>query len=136
MTSRKLAALIIWWCEGTKLRKDKRWKNSYIYSTEVTNTNPEVVKIFLDYLVIDLKFDLGKVKGQLQIHEGDNQKEFENYWSQYLKLPIEQFNKTIVRPRGTRQKEHTGTFKLRIHGKQLFSDLQILLDKEIKGLKN
>lgn len=129
MVNRKLIALILWWCEGTKPRKDKRWKNSYIYATEITNTNPEIIKIFLDFLVIDLKIDISKIKGQVQIHEGDDQEKFESYWSNNLGIPLEQFNRTIVRPRGNRQREHFGTFKLRIYGKEIFIQLQKMLDE-------
>ncbi len=131
MKNRKLKALIIWWCEGTKARRDYRWKNAYLYPIEVINTNPKIIKIFLDFLKEDMKVVSEKVKGQLQIHEGDNKTEIEKYWSEYLNLPIKQFNKTIIRKRGNKVGKTRGTFKLRVYNKKLFNKLQTMLDKEI-----
>ncbi len=131
MKNRKLKALIIWWCEGTKPRRDYRWKNAYLYPIEVINTNPKIIKIFLDFLKEDMKVAPEKIKGQLQIHEGDNKKIFEKFWSDYLDLPIKQFNKTIIRKQGNKIGKTKGTFKLRVYNKKLFDILQKMLDKEI-----
>lgn len=132
--NRQLAALLIWWCEGTKPRKDKRWKNSIIYAIELTNTDPRIIKIFLTFIVDDLGVDIKKIKGQIQLHEGDNVSNFEKFWSTYLNLPACQFNRTIVRKKGTRLRDNHGTFKLRVYGKELFYKLQGLLDQEMVKL--
>lgn len=42
--------LTLWWTEGTKARIDKRWKNTFNYSVEITNTDPEIITSFLSYL--------------------------------------------------------------------------------------
>ena len=42
--------LTIWWTEGTKARIDKRWRNTFNYSVEVTNTDHGIIKMFLRYL--------------------------------------------------------------------------------------
>ncbi len=121
-------ALTIWWCEGAKLRKDKRWKNSFIYQVEVTNTDSRIIKIFLSYLREKHSVSLSRIKGQLQIHKGDNQKELEDYWSRELGLPLEQFNKTIIRLKGNKPNKTKGTFKLRLYDKNIFNLLQNDLD--------
>ncbi len=122
----------MWWCEGTKRRRDKRWKNAYLYPIEITNTNPKIIKIFVDFLVNDLKVPINRIKGQIQIHEGDDKNAIENYWSKYLNIPQIQFNKTIVRPKGNRYRNNYGTFKVRTYDKKIFNRLQFLLDKELK----
>ena len=134
MLKRRLIALILWWCEGTKIRRDKRWKDSYIYATEITNTDPAIIKIFVDFLTNDLNISINKLKGQIQIHQGDDQMKYERYWSKYLGLPLRQFNKTIIRPTGTRYRENYGTFKLRTYGKDLYLKLQKMLDNELKDI--
>ncbi len=129
---RKIIALILWWCEGTKPRRDKRWKNAYLYPIEITNSNPKIIKLFTDFLIEDLNVPKYKLKGQIQIHEGDNQEKIENFWSIYLSLPKQQFNKTIVRPKGNRFRNNNGTFKLRTYDKKLYIKLQTLLENELK----
>ena len=99
---RRIIALIIWWCEGTKLRKDKRWKNTYHGVIEVTNTDARIIKLFIDFLLEDLNIPLLKLKAQLQIHDGDNQIEIEEFWRKVSGIPVSQFNKTIIRSIGNK----------------------------------
>ena len=56
--------LTIWWTEGTKIRKNKRW-GSFLYSTEVTNTDPEVIVTFLKYLRERMDVQNERIKVQL-----------------------------------------------------------------------
>jgi hypothetical protein len=127
-------ALIIWWCEGTKARKDKRWKNAYSKAIEVTNTNPQIISIFLDYLRNDLKLSNKKIHGQIQMHEDDNQKEIESFWSEKLNIPLIQFNKTIVRKKGNKPGKSKGTFKLRVYDKIIFEKLEVQLLSELRSV--
>jgi hypothetical protein len=135
VTQKEVAALIIWWCEGTKLRKDKRWKNASIYSIEVINSDPRIIKIFADFLVKSLLIPISRFKGQIQIHEGDDQEATEDFWLNYLSLSRNQLNKTIIRKRGTRKRNNHGTFKLRLYDKSLYESLQKRLDSLIEGTK-
>lgn len=134
MNKRKLAALMIWWCEGTKPRRDFRWKNAYLYPIEVINTDYKIIKLFSDFLVKDLKVPIKKLHGQIQIHDGDNQLTIEKYWSNVLNIPTNQLNKTIVRKKGNKPGKNFGTFKLRIYDKILYSKLRQMLDKEIREI--
>ncbi|MEK7592355.1 MAG: hypothetical protein AAB508_03075 [Patescibacteria group bacterium] len=131
-SKQKTIALALWWCEGTKIRRDKRWKNAYLYPIEITNTDPKIIKIFLDYLKIELKVPNHKLRGQIQIHDGDDKSKIEHFWSNYLNIPMSQFNKTIIRARGSRFKNQYGTFKLRTYNKNTFQKLQFLLEKELE----
>lgn len=132
MDRRKIIALTIWWCEGTKPRRDYRWKNAYLYPIEVINTDPKIVKVFLDYLRDDLKVLNTKLHGQIQIHEGDNQDHIETFWSKTLNIPRKQFNKTIVRKKGNKPGKNKGTFKLRIYDKILYIKLKRELEAVLK----
>lgn len=127
-------ALIIWLCEGTKIRKDKRWKNAYSHAIEVTNTNPVIIKIFLDFLRKNLQVPSGKLHGQVQIHEGDDQTEVEKFWSKITGIPLAQFNKTIIRKQGIKIGKTKGTFKVRVYDKLTYQKLYELLVLELQGL--
>ena len=129
---KRTIALIIWWCEGTKARRDERVRKSLNKAVEVTNTDPKIIKIFADYLRDDLKVPPKKIKGQLQIHKGDNKKEIEKYWLNIAKIPKEQLNKTIVRQIGNKPGKNLGTFKIRVYGSEIFDRLSSLLENELK----
>lgn len=125
--------LTIWWTEGTKARIDKRWKNTFNYSVEVTNTDQEIIKMFLKYLRERLGVRNEKIKLQLQIHEGDNQENLERFWETETGIPRSQFNKTIVRPVGNKIGKSKGTCKVRIHDKKLHLKMIDLL-KNLRGV--
>ena len=99
---RRITAITFWWSEGTKKRRDKRWKDLWIYTVEVTNTDVRLMKVFLDFLREDIGIDESKLRAQIQIHEGDDQEVFEEMWSKALDIPYSNFNKTIVRPKGNK----------------------------------
>lgn len=124
-------ALMIWWCEGTKARKDKRWKNAILAPIEVINSNPRLIKIFLDFLREDLGIVSSKIKGQIQLHQGDDQQTLESFWLNYLQLSRSQLNKTIVRPMGNKIGKNKGTFKLRLYNKKLYYVLEQMLKKNL-----
>ncbi|MBI4036903.1 hypothetical protein HY385_00570 [Candidatus Daviesbacteria bacterium] len=120
--------LTIWWTEGTKVRIDKRWKNTFNYSVEVTNTDHVIIKMFLKYLRERLDVRNGKIKLQLQIHEGDNQENLEKFWETETGIPRSQFNKTIVRPIGNKIGKSKGTCKARVYDKKLYLKMADLLE--------
>lgn len=124
-------ALSIWWCEGTKSRRDKRWKNAVLYPVEVINSDPRIVIIFVNYLLNNLGVSIEKLKGQIQIHEGDDQELIEKYWEKTTGIPRSQFNKTIVRSRGNKPDKNKGTFKVRVYDKTLYLKLESLLNKKL-----
>lgn len=128
---RKVVALIIWWCEGTKKRRSKIWRNTFYCPVEVTNTNPVPIRIFKDFLINDLKVSNSKFKGQIQIHAGDDQKEIEKYWIKTIGISKKQLDKTIIRPKGNKPNKTKGTFKLRLYNKLIYIRLEQLLSKEL-----
>ena len=63
----RLAGGLLYLCEGTKLRQDLRYKNTFIYSIEFTNSNPKLVNLFIKFMIKELKIDIKKIKGQLYL---------------------------------------------------------------------
>jgi hypothetical protein len=127
LSSLRLTGIILWWAEGTKSRLDKRWKTARSYPVELTNTNPAIIKIFVDFLRKELLVPNEKLRVQIQIHDGDNQIQLEDYWSNITGVPLEHFNKTIVRPVGKKIGKSRGTCKVRFADKQIYLKLERLL---------
>ncbi len=134
-SARQVAGIIIWWIEGTKAYKEKRWQ-SWIYPVDVTNTNPGIVNLFLDFLRNDMGINEARLKLQLQIHEGDNQEEVENYWSTTTKIPRTRFTKTIIRPKGNKIGKSMGTCKVRYSDKATYLKLEGFLKNVLSSFKH
>lgn len=129
----EIVALTLFWAEGTKPRKDKRLKDTYIYSTEITNTDPVIIQIFLAYLRDTLKVRDSKIKVQLQVHEGDDIQELERFWENVTKIFKDSFNKTIIRPVGKKIGKSKGVCKIRVHDKDIYAKITLKLE-ELRGV--
>lgn len=134
LSRQQLIGITIWWSEGTKSRRDVRWKNAVTYPVEVTNTNPVLMKVFLNFLREDIGIDESKLRVQIQVHEGDDVEELEKYWSNICGVDRTFFNKTIVRPIGNKAGKSKGTCKVRFSDKSTYIKLQELLTKALQDL--
>lgn len=125
--------MVLWWTEGAKSRKDKRWRNAWTYNVEITNTDPNIIKMFLEFLRKDIKINESRLKLQLHIHEGDDQKKIESCWSKITKIPKERFTKTIIRPKGKKVGKSKGTCKIRYCKKETYYKLKGLLEDILRN---
>lgn len=132
-SKRQIIGLTIWWTEGTKAYRDKRSKNTWVRNIDVTNTNPEIIRLFLEFLRKDLGINELRLKAQLQIHEGDDKENIENYWSKVTNIPRSRFTKTIIRPVGNKIGKSMGTCKVRYSDKSLYLKLESLLKKMLNN---
>lgn len=126
----KLAGGLIYMCEGTKLRQDPRYKNTFIYAIEFTNSNPKLVFLFVKFMRKILKIELNKIKGQLFIYPDLDEKKVKEIWSNRTSIPIEQFQKIIMlKTKVSKFKPNPlGTFKVRYSSKEKFLKLQDIID--------
>ena len=128
----RLIGAALYACEGTKLRIDKRSGKPY-YAIEFTNSNPKLIKLFLEFLRKVIGVEEPKLKGLLLIYDDVNKKEAEKFWSDYLSIPLSRFNKSVIHPsKGRNDLSPVGTFKVRYHSKTK----RMLLEKMMKGLLN
>lgn|SRR3990167_424663 len=134
VNDRQIIGITLWWAEGTKSRRDKRWPKAVTYPIEVTNTDPRIIQIFLDMLRKDIGIDESKLRVQIQIHKGDDQEKLEKYWSLITQLPVSKFNKTIVRPTGNKPGKSNGTCKVRFSDKIVYERLEKLLHEAISSV--
>ena len=135
LSLRQIVGITIWWTEGTKAYTDKRWRRSLVYPVDVTNTNPDIIKSFLEFLRKDVGINELRLKLQLQIHGGDNQIEMEKYWSEITKIPLSRFTKTIVRPVGNKVGKSKGTCKVRYSDKATYLRLEDMWKNVLTLLK-
>jgi hypothetical protein len=131
--SLRISGLVAYLCEGTKLRKDNRYKNTYLYVIEFTNSDPNLMKLFIKFMRQNLDIDENKIKCQVAIYDDINTKEIEKFWSNYLEIPICNFNKTIIfKPKNLGDKLNLrGTCKLRYYDKKTFFKLNELIVRYI-----
>lgn len=134
LTSRQIVGSVLWWAEGTKPRRDYRWKNAMLYTVEFTNTNSEMVKIFLEFLRKDIGVVESRLRAQIQIHEGDDQEKLERFWSKATRISLSNFNKTIVRPTGHKVGKSSGTCKIRYSDKPTHLKIQSILDQALSEI--
>ena len=93
----------LYWGEGTKSNK---------HSVRLGNTDPKLIKKFIDFLIVIYKIDTKKLKFGLQIFSDMSPKKAEEFWQKELNVSKNQFQKVIVTPsRGV------GTYRNKIkHG--------------------
>ena len=129
----RIFGLTAYLCEGTKLRKDKRYKNTFLYAIEFTNSDPNLMKLFVKFMRQELDIDENKIKCQIAIYDDIKAKEIEEFWSNYLEISVCNFNKTIIfKPKNLENKKNLrGTCKLRYHDKKTFLKLNQLIINHI-----
>ncbi len=126
-----LAGVMLYLCEGTKLRKDPRYENTFIYAIEFTNTNPEVIAIFVRFLKEILRVPSSKLRGQVFSYPDLEARRLVRYWSKISDIPVVQFQKVIIlKAKVSKFKPNPlGTFKIRCSSKEKFLELQKLTEK-------
>jgi hypothetical protein len=131
--SLKIAGLIAYLCEGTKLRKNKRYKNTYYYAIEFTNSDPFLIKLFVEFLKTIIIVEESKLKCQIFIYNDLKKENLESFWSKVTGIQLNNFNKTIIlRPKNMINKLNLrGTCKLRYYNKNAFLKLNELIIKNI-----
>jgi hypothetical protein len=129
----RIFGLTAYLCEGTKLRKDNRYKNTYLYVIEFTNSDPNLMKLFIDFMRQELEIDENKIKCQIAIYNDLKAEKIEKFWSNYLDIPICNFNKVIIfKPKNLGNKINLrGTCKLRYYSKNVFLKLNELVVNHI-----
>ena len=120
----KVVGVMLWWAEGSKSRRDKRWANAVSYPIEITNTNPEIIRLFIRYVTEVVGVPKENLKLQIQIHENDSQTELESYWQNVTGIPMTNFNKTIIRQIGNKPNKSKGTCKIRCASKEFYGKIQ------------
>ncbi len=90
----KLCASLIFWCEGSKGQTSVRF----------TNSDPTLIKLFLNLLRKGFMIDETKLRALIHLHEYHNELQQKAFWSDVTKIPLSQFSRSYLKP-------HTGKNK-------------------------
>jgi len=113
----------LYWGEGSK---------KGTYDVRLSNSDPKLIKKFLEFLIRICQINTNKLKFWLQIFDDTNPQEALNFWCQELNIKPDKFYKTTITPSrgpGTYRKKcqfgvlsvHFGNIKLK---KKLLSMLE------------
>lgn len=83
----KLIGISLYWAEGDKKSK---------WTIMFCNADANLVKIMMRFFREICKIPENKFKPSIQIHDQQKSKIAEKYWSKVSRIPIKQFNKTVV----------------------------------------
>ena len=113
----KREGLILYWCEGDKSTKR-------IYKVAVTSTNANILRLYVDWLTEYYHVERNDIKLRLHIWQELDESAAKIYWSDQLKIPILNFTKSYIKPKGGRKKIHIyGVCRASIQSKEIHTKI-------------
>jgi len=129
MKSIELIGASIYWCEGSKFRIRKGKSNQKIYEVIVTNSNPNIIRIFLKFLRT-LRIDEKRVRLQLHLYPEHNIRKEKLFWSKITGMPLTQFHKIqMKRGKGKNKKSVHGICQLRYASKDTYLKIENMINQ-------
>ncbi|MBI4086291.1 MAG: hypothetical protein HY433_03590 [Candidatus Liptonbacteria bacterium] len=86
----KMLGAILYWCEGTKNQ-----------NTAVVNSDPRIIEFAVAWFKEICGVPPSQLKAYLHIHYGNDEKKIIKFWSQLTNIPLKNFGKTFIKPKGT-----------------------------------
>ena len=130
-----LAGSVLYKCEGTKLRRNKRYPqgNTFYYDIEFTNSDPELVKLFLNFLREIVCINENKLKCEIFGYSDLDLEEIRQFWSLATNIPLANFHKTIVLKRKSNRFKPSqwGTCKIRYSSKAAYLRLDTVITRTL-----
>jgi hypothetical protein len=83
----KIAGIMLYWAEGTKLRD----------VVDFANSDPRMIKIFLKFLREICGIAESRLRIYLYAFSDQNVEELKEYWSKLTQVPLSQFTKPYIR---------------------------------------
>lgn len=119
-----IAGLFLYWADGSKYRADH---------LSLSNTDPSMIKFFIYWINRCLRVPKKKMRVSLHLYSDMDIKKEMKYWSNTLKIPLEQFIRPYVKKTSSERINHKGSFG---HGTcNLRVNSVPLAEKIIMGLK-
>lgn len=108
-----LSGLMLYWAEGAKT-------NEHV---KLSNSDPAMIRFMMRWFRKICKVPEKKFRIALHIHSLHCRKNIEKYWSEITGVPLNQFNKTFVKPTSLGQRKkilYNGTCNIVVFDKNLF----------------
>lgn len=115
---------MIYECEGCKTGKEVAF----------TNSDPYLMSIFIRYLRQSFDLDESKFRVCLHLHKYHNVNKQLKFWSETLKIPIDQFSKPFLKMNSGKniKTEYQGCARIRYYDVLVFRKLRALSKEFIK----
>jgi len=84
----------LYWAEGYKRPIVKNGQKRSYHSISFSNSDPSIIKIFIEFLKKILYIPNNKIKANVRIFKHLNEKQVLKYWKKITGLPDENFHKT------------------------------------------
>lgn len=104
-----LTALILYWCEGAN--------DSNGYTLGFTNSDPLMLKIWINFLKEILLVPSEKIKVKVHIHKNQDGNAENIYWKAKLNLDREIIQRPYVTKKNSTRSDYHGTVNIRVHSK-------------------
>lgn len=116
----QLLCALLYWCEGTKLRRGG--------TLTFTNSDPELVHIFLNLLRHSFDIDECKLRLVVHLHTYHKERDQLRFWSKVTNIPLTQCNRPYRKAHtGIRTREgYQGCVSVRYH--------DVVLGRKIEGI--
>lgn len=88
--------LALYWAEGYKRPIIKNNREVTFHPISLTNSDPKLVRIFIEFLIRICKVLPEKIKASVRIFQHLNESNALNYWSKTTGIPLKNFTKTYV----------------------------------------
>ena len=105
----KVAGTMLYWAEGGKTQ-----------STSISNSDPRIITLMVSWFRKIFKIKPTQLNAHLHIHYGNDELKIKRYWSKLTKIPLENFGKSFVKPKGTGHRTNilpNGVIRIRVAGK-------------------
>lgn len=109
LDSFKIAGTVLYWAEGTKTQ-----------STAISNSDPRTIEFIIRWFKRIFNINPQQIGAHLHIHYGDDDKRIKRYWSRLTGIPLKNFGKSFIKPKGTGHRTNilpNGIIKIRVKGK-------------------
>jgi len=105
----KIAGAILYWAEGSKR-----------CNTAISNSDPRIVKFMVAWWSKFFGIKPPNLKAYLHIHYGNDEKKIKKFWSDLTNIPLENFGKSFIKPKGTGHRTNilpNGVIRVGVKGK-------------------
>lgn len=104
----KMVGVALYWAEGAKTT-----------GTSVSNSDPRIIQFMVRWFQRVLNISPSRIKAYLHIHYQDDDLHIKRYWSQLTGIPLQNFGKSFIKPKGTGHRTNilpNGIIKIRAAG--------------------
>jgi len=104
-----VAGTMLYWAEGTKTK-----------NTAICNSDPRIIKFMVVWIKNIFGIHPRQLTAGLHIHYQDDEKKIKRYWSKLTGIPLQNFSKSFIKPKGTGHRTNilpNGIIRIYINGK-------------------